>query len=136
MDGGWDLNPTVPCPAPPTSDEGSSVAEHRHQLLEEERIALGGLAHALDDGLGCVREQGLCQAPGVGGLERRERGRHDARLSRSPARSAVEKLGPGEAHHEQGTMEPIDDRFHDVKHRLLGRMRVVEDHHKRLFGRQ
>lgn len=121
---------------PSTLHEGSTIDQHRDQLLEEERIAFGRLADAVDDGPGGVGKQRFRQPPSVGGLEWRERRRYGARLPGCPCRSSIEELGTGETDHEERAVEPVHHRVDEVEHRFLCPMRVIKDHDERPIPRQ
>ena len=111
------------------------VPEHPHDLLEEERVALGPVEQerAL-----CRRhlgplEQGVREQLALGGVERRELDRARAPNAAAPGRTRVEEVGPrdGDDQHRD-VAERAREVLDHVEERLLGPVDVLEDEDERL----
>ena len=77
VQGPGDLDLRVVRAHPTTIDEEPLIGEHRRELLQVQRVPLGGLTHPLDDRWGCRRpEQELRDPPRILRRERRK-GRRD-----------------------------------------------------------
>src|SRR5262245_45465198 len=117
VDGRWDGQ---------VAGSRSVLPDHGEQLLDEERVALGGLGDPAQQRL---VELGL--APEVPekllGLQLRERREHDRLAERVPSRVAVEKLWPGAAEDEnRGLSRPADDVLDQLDEGRLRPLEVVE----------
>ena len=117
-------------PATVLPDEQPVVDQHREHLLDEQRVAAGGLgqpgrrlgreARAAEQ----VRDQ-LGRRLRVEGLEQERRG---VQLAAAPVRSRVEELRPRGAHqHDRRVARPVHDVVHDVEERRLGPVDVLPE---------
>ena len=78
LHGRRDLDVDLAVADPPAVDDRAAVAEHRRDLSEEQRVALGGRADAVDDRRRCASELVLREPARV---LRRERGQRDGERS-------------------------------------------------------
>ncbi len=110
------------------------LGPHRHHLLEEQRVALGGLEQPLPLIRGEVGAplDPLEQCPGFGRGEGRERD-HDAALAADtgPRGALLEQLGTGEADEQQGDAGgERRDVLEQLEERRLGPVDVFHDDHE------
>jgi hypothetical protein len=112
------------------------LLHHGEELLQEERVALGGFDHAVATRL----VDTTCEVPGeetrVVGVEWLEQERGRVQLAATPCRPGVEQLGPREAQqHERRVAREVGDVLDEREQRRLGPLEVVEDHEQRLRAR-
>ena len=132
-----DLDLDVVATHPASVDEEALIREHRRELLDVERVALGRFADPVDDRPGvCGPSKYLRDPPGFIGRKRRKGRRDRPWLARRPGRALLEKFGASETQEEHGRVQAIDDGVHQVEHRRLGPVRVFEHHDERTLGRQ
>ena len=121
------------------SDRGrvAVLGEHRDDLLDEERVALGG-AHDLCAGVVVERPAGELRDQGrrlVGG-EGLEGGVRRSELAAAPARASLEQFGPRQAEQEdRRATAPVAHVVDQIEQRRVGPLDVVEDgHHRPVAG--
>ena len=115
------------------SRQEAVVDEHAEQLLDEQRVALGGGA---DPGLDRGRQsaatgQGRDQPAGGSGAQRlEEHGRRE--LAVSPARARIEQLRAGRAEEQDGRVPAaFGDVLEQVEQGRLGPVDVLDDDDQR-----
>ncbi len=126
-------------PRPSFTDQEAVVDQHRHDLLDEERVP----ARRLDDAflrvrgdVGAaeeVRHERLAVAVG----ERFQQDGRGVHLPAAPRRPRLEQIGAAERdHHDRDVLRPVRDVIDQVEQRRLGPMHVVEHDHERPAPRQ
>ena len=115
-------------PASVVEDERAVVDEHAHELLDEERVALGGVFDAAGDlriqlgGAEEIPEQRV-QLVGAERLEEQ--------ALAGPAGTQLEQVGARERQHEhRRAAAPADEVLDEVEQRRLGPVQVLEDEHE------
>jgi hypothetical protein len=108
----------------------------RHELLEEQRIALGGRQDAAGGGrveLGAGDR--LDQRERVRAVERVEREHRPAAAWRRPGGAILEQLGAGEADdRDRRAGRERDNVLEQLEQRRVGPVRVLDDEHERALG--
>ena len=129
--GGMSISPISPTASPLVvlADEQAVVDEHPEDLLDEQRIALGGVGDA--DSCRAVeptaRQQVLDDVVAVVARERCKRDRLSVRIPGAPTGATVEELGPSSAHDEdRGPGAPSPQVLQQVEERRLAPVDVVE----------
>jgi hypothetical protein len=113
----------------------STLGTHRHELLDEQGIALGGLDDPRDRfgrNVAQVGDQGLTVRLGQG----LQRERDGAGSRRGPRRALVEQVRSRRAQHQE--RDTLRERRHildEVQEGGLGPVDVVEDDHERVVRR-
>jgi hypothetical protein len=129
-----DLDVDIAVGDPAAVGDRAAVAEHRRDLAEEQRVALGGLADAVDDRRRRAAELVLGEPARVLGRERRQRDRERARHPRAPRRSLLEQLGAREAEHHGPAAEPLHHGLDEVEQRRLGPVHVLQHREDRALA--
>ena len=111
--------------------------EHRHHLLDEERIAVGRREDALAKvRLDVPRELGEEQVARLV-TERLQQDRGRVELAARPAGSTVEQLGTRHAEkQDRSVARPVGDVLDEIEERVLGPVKVVPDDDERPFARR
>ena len=110
------------------------LVEHRDDLLDVERVALGDLE---DPRRGALRqrraaEQVREQLPGLGLGQGLEEDRRRVRLAPAPCRPVVEQLGPSHDQQDEWRVaRPLRHVLDELDERWLGPLQVVDDEHER-----
>ena len=113
----------------------AELGDRDHDLLEEERVALGfrqqrasGLRREL-----FVPAESVDQLLAVGSAERLELDRRRADAPSAPARAHVQQLRPGETDDEERSVaHPLGHMLDQLEERIFGPMDVLEDEDERL----
>ena len=116
-------------PAVAVEHEGAVVDEHADELLDEERVAVGGALDVRCDrrvqlrGAEQVREQGV----DVVAVERLER-----QVVAGPARTELEQLRPCQREHEhRRAVAPADEVLDQVEQRRFRPVQILEQEDER-----
>ena len=123
--------------SPSTDQLEAVVGQQPRELLGVQRVAGGPLQQqGLDpDGQHRPADQGG-QQPGrlqVGQRPQRDPGRR--RVAAAPARLALQQLGPGRGHDQQGQVgRALDQVLQELEHRLVGPVQVLDHQDQRAGG--
>ncbi len=120
-------------------DVPGAARRHRQHLLDEERIAAGGVADPVTQ-LPVERdagEQPVDERVGLGLGQRLEEHRRRVELPARPAGPAFEQFRPGEAEQQDRRVSrPVRNMLDEIEERRLAPVQVVEDDDQRpLAGR-
>src|SRR3972149_5793823 len=124
-------------PASAVADD-AFLDEHGQELLDEERVALGRLAHAMQERLRHrlaeeARDEVVAFIPGEW-LEQDGRG---VQLASTPRRPDLEQLGAGHADHEDGRFaSPVDQLLDEVEEDPLAPVAVIQNDDQRPPARE
>jgi hypothetical protein len=112
------------------------VDERCHELLDEQRIAPGGLDDAVDGALLCVHEQRAGDARCLVRGEWREWQGGVPEHARAPRRPPLDELGPREREEHHRVVPNVGHEVIDqVKHRVIRPVQVLEHEQERVaFG--
>ena len=111
------------------------LAHHGEHLLDEQRVAFGGLADARAQGV-VDRRKALDQLVRLLRRERLEQDRRRVQLAAGPTRAPVEQLRPGHAEQQDRRIATeVGDVLHQVEKGWLAPVQVVEDRDEWPFRR-
>ena len=125
-------------PSRTVAAERAVVDEHRHHLLDEQRVALGGRDDPFDDGRlqAGAPEDLVDHATGVVVRQRREQDQLIG-VCLGPCDVAVNELVAGRTQQEyRCVLDQLDEVVEQVEQGRLGRVDVIDDHDQGPFARQ
>jgi hypothetical protein len=104
----------------------AAVADEGEHLLEEERVALGGLHDPLAQGI-CHAAELAEQLLGLAGIERLEENGGRVPLAAAPGWPTLEQLRPGHAEQQDRCVPgEVGDMLDQIQKRVLGPVHIVE----------
>ena len=112
--------------------EEAVVDQHREHLLDEERVALGGLEDPVTRDLRDVGspEEVVDELRRIVAGQRLKQDRGRVHLAAAPTGADLEELGPRDAQHQdRGIPRPVREVFDQVEERRLSPVDIVEHDH-------